>query len=160
MTCQCDVWDGLRRLTTGHSVARQQTIAIVRVPIRQALAMMKVILTRNLAYDNEGPNSRLAYSYAVFFYQYKLDGPRMIFTRPLQHRALLHWYGGVHYRHDLKKSLDMLELVRTIWSKLEIDTQQQNSDSGLLHRLFARSIANDWRNTNSVTNRATSPRRM
>ena len=37
----CCVWDGIRRLATGHTITIQQTMGLLHTPIRQACHMMK-----------------------------------------------------------------------------------------------------------------------
>ena len=86
----------MRRLVTGQNITRQQTVAILHTPIRQACDMMKRILVKADMLDT-GKNFHLALSYVVLFYEFHLDGQKVMFTRPLRQRTLLNWSGGVHH---------------------------------------------------------------
>ena len=74
-----------------------------------------------------------AFSYVNIFYEWHLDGPRVIFTRPLRQRTLLNWSGGVHYNLKEPGSIDLLESIRTKFHELEQSPNGVISDSGFLH---------------------------
>ena len=77
----CFVWDGIRRLATGHNITRQQTMGLLHTPIQQACHMMKwkfdkAVFENNAVVDN-GKAFDHAFSYVILFYEWHLDGPRV-----------------------------------------------------------------------------------
>ena len=55
----------------------------------------KAVQEKNAVVDKSALDYAL--SYVIIFYEWHLDGARVIFTRPLRHRTLLTWSGGVDY---------------------------------------------------------------
>ena len=130
---QSCVWEGIRRLAAGYTVTRQQTTGLLHTPIRQACHMMRTMFEK----ATKGPVTKdaldFALSYVILFYEWHLDGPRVVFTRPLRQRTLLSWSGGIYYRLEEPGSIDLLEMIRNKFHELEQNPRGVVSDSGFLH---------------------------
>ena len=75
----------------------------------------------------------MSISYVIICYEWHLDWPRVLFTRPLRQRTLLNWSGGVYYNLKDSGSIDLLELIRTKFHEMEQSLNGVISDSGFLH---------------------------
>ena len=89
----------------------------------------KAVLEKNDVVDI-GKALDFVLSYVILCYEYHLDGPRVIFTRPLRQRTLLNWSGGVHYNLSEPGSMDLLELIRTKYHLMEQNPSGFVSDAG------------------------------
>ena len=106
--------------------------------------MMKMMFDK----ATKGPVNKdaldFALSYVILFYEWHLDGPTVVFTRPLSQRTLLNWSGGTHYRLEEPGSIDLLEMVRTkfiSWNKAQ---QESSLTQAFYMDHSARWIRNMW----------------
>ena len=71
-----------------------------------------------------------ALSYVILFYEWHLDGPRVVITRPLRQMTLVNWSGEVHYNLSEPESIDLWELIRTQIHMMEQNPSGVVFDSG------------------------------
>ena len=65
-TDHLSVWEAMRRLSGGHPVTRQQTTGLLRIPIKQACHMMRVMVAKG----TKGPPTANALAFAQSYVIY------------------------------------------------------------------------------------------